>query len=274
MRRSILAATTAAFLLLSANALATATASASLTNLQFTLTDLDTTDAVSPALTFVTGRYPASSAGSSAHSFVSAFADQQSGQDSGTGFGALDTAVAPVSGVAAAASISGSLFDGPISLQASGTSGVYGSQATSTADLGQLFGFDTRFTLSPYTRITLSAVADASASTDTHYGIAEAASAGAEIRLAPYTPLTCGCIVGVQVYAGPPNGTGPFDQAHEDLLLTLDNTTGSPLEIDLYATATESTISPTYLNPAVPEPSSAALLLLGLGAVVVMRRRH
>jgi hypothetical protein len=234
--------------------LAIVSSTATMSNLHFTLVDLDTTDGTTPSLVF-------SSAGRSSLSQT---------LDGGTavltygssGFAPISNSISNGS-----ASVSASVSGGnPYALEASG-------QASAAGHGYRVYGYapdvNKGFTLSPHTRLTVKADASLTAS----MGAGDSGFAAAYMTLAIYDPLNPppGSPYTVQdaAFASLTGGSASTSRA---LQIVFENLGSTPIEHNFYAYV-QADGALTAVS-AVPEPAALAMMLAGWGALAARARRH
>jgi hypothetical protein len=249
---SLRAVAALAAVLAAAPAWADQAASVSLTGLTYTLYDLNPSDGIAPALTFASPSvYPWDSV--ETYTWGSGDADRTA---SGSTVLAPLAAQIAVPGVAtAAASVSGTLEGGGVTLQASATSAAPPSYTVATVSV---FGDDSHrnFTLTPSTMVVFNAAAALSATSNDQYPYAHA--------LASLELLGGGSHQSWSGYAS------AGQSLQESFGLSLVNPSSLDMTGYLKGSLYASTIA---MTSPVPEPGPAGLLPAGLALLGAAGRR-
>lgn len=233
-----------------------ATASATLSDLKVTLTDLAPGDGIAPSVTF----------GQQDRAYSSLALPAGGGQLLQDAFGTnafdnLSTAVnAPLED--AYARIAGDVYGAGATLSVG--SDAYGPHAPSSSAFILVGGFET-MTLAPATEVTISGVLDLLAST-TDYDAVAGAQFSMTILAGPDTTQSFYTVLLTSPLSNTPYRTLEQVQAES---MSFVNTTSAPITA-LFSLQ----LSTVALATTAPEPANAALMLAGLAGLVAWKRRR
>ena len=261
-RALIIAAAVALSLGIAAPARADTQASATLSDIQIRLVDLDPSDGIAPSMSFADG--VGSYASATARSLTYPPKAGQSTLFGAGPFGAVSSA-ADATSTGARASVAGDVFTGSGTFQATSFSNLAAlGQATGNACIGDS-GCEPRFILSPETALHVSGIATLSSAAgddDRAYAV---------VILAMDYDVPGGQVSNGYAEVGAGRFDTPFALTHDivPMSIQLINDSTEPLlgslSIDVYATSDSQLDAPPS---TAPEPAGAALA--GLGCLTLM----
>ena len=258
MKFNLIAAIAAASLLCTTAAHATASASAEIRGLRFTLTDLDAQDGITPWLQFANGGYLET--------------DIAASQDSSSTYQRTPITLTPFSTTLAtstgslSASLSGDAFGSGADVFAQAQTvatldGIGFDQSfVTTSPFGPPYGFDGAFTLSPHTQLTVSGYASVSVSAGEN---SDWSVANVVVGLEGSPTFSLYAVE--QGFFHAPNSSFS-DSAAFELQFANDSSASATGDARLGVFVTSATF--------VPEPSSLALILASLAAIGIASRRR
>ena len=235
-------------------AFADATASATLSDLKVTLTDLTPGDGIDPSVTFTPYNRAYSAV---ALTGGGPLIQQSSGADA---FGDVSTAVSMSSGGAYAGIAGDAYGTGATVSVGSNAVGSHGPSSDAFVNIG---GYGT-LTLAPGSEVTISGLVDVFAST-TNFEASAMALFNMDISADGDTSQSRRAFLWTSPYSGPYQ---TLEQVQEESVF-LANTTSAPI-----TALFDISLNTETLADAIPEPANATLMLAGLTALIAWRRRR
>lgn len=262
-RNAPVAALACAVLAFSTNAFGAASSSATLTNFRITLSDMDLNDGITPGITFGSGVLSYASA--QVLQYAAPSASDNKGRF-GAGPFAPASASASLARAQATANVSG---DGTWTGLASSAQGsAIGGPAGETSDYsayGNAPNNYVSFTMTANTAVTFTAYATATASVTV--GSGERASAYADLAVYSDYPIDLDTMTQSAYFLGAPASS---QTKTGDIFVTLQN----PGQTELVGYLLSGTGASGSSIAPIPEPTSLALMLAGVGVIGAAARRR
>jgi hypothetical protein len=256
-------------------AFADATANISITNLQFTLVDLDTNDGIAASITFAGGSNPYFYTLSGNYPWADWVSNQVYGSEPFSPLaGASNSALGGAEGT-----LSGSPFAG--SATGSANANAQGSGAGFSQSAALYRDMNNSFTLSANTQLRITGVVSASGRVNDASGD-ETAAAGYSMDLygmdasgnqvADTRGLFWNACGGNPTYCNYPTSFAESDTFNLSFSNLLTSSTTGQIRFSFDATSSTTALTSIPITP-VPEPESYAMFLAGLAAIGFVRRR-